>query len=74
MHVLCHELHVSLEREPFPPFCVAGVGDAGCEFIKDLLLGNTSIQTLDLNMNQITDRGCRCVHRKTSVHLHVMPW
>lgn len=43
------------------PFFASGVGDDGCKFIKDLLLCNKSIHTLDLNLNQITDRGCRFV-------------
>lgn len=42
-------------------FYASGVGDDGCKFIKDLLLCNKSIHTLDLNLNQITDRGCRFV-------------
>jgi len=42
-------------------FYASGVGDDACKFIKDLLLCNKSIHTLDLNLNQITDRGCRFV-------------
>ena len=39
--------------------CLSGVGDKGCVLIKDLLMGNKVIKHVDLQMNQITDVGCR---------------
>ena len=40
--------------------CIAtGVGDKGCVLIRDLLIGNKVIKHVDLQMNQITDVGCR---------------
>ena len=38
---------------------LSGVGDKGCVLIKDLLMGNKVIKHVDLQMNQITDVGCR---------------
>ena len=34
-----------------------GIGDEGCVLVRDLLLANKCISDLDLQMNQVTDKG-----------------
>lgn len=56
-----HGLHFRVLQSPHSLVSFAGVGDKGCVLIKDLLMGNKVIKHVDLQMNQITDVGCRSI-------------
>jgi hypothetical protein len=48
-----------------------GIGDEGCVLVRDLLLANKCISDLDLQMNQVTDKGAMTLNFLFSLVIYI---